>query len=159
MQFKLENFFFFTVALIVVLLDQISKFFVLKNSLILMNNVEIFENLNFVFVLNKGISFGFLSSLNISFYLGIISMVISVFIIIWIIRTSSRIEKISLSFILGGAIGNGFDRINKEYVLDFIDFHAFGFHWPAFNLADSFITVGAIIFIFRSVKLNLKQKS
>ena len=99
MQFKLENFFFFTVALIVVLLDQISKFFVLKNSLILMNNVEIFENLNFVFVLNKGISFGFLSSLNISFYLGIISMVISVFITIWITRTSSRVEKIS-SFIL-----------------------------------------------------------
>ena len=154
MKAKLESLCCFSLAFVIFLLDQISKFYVVKYQLILINNIKVLENLNLVFVLNKGISFGFLSNLNISFYLGIVSIIISIFIIIWIIRSDFKIEKLSLSFILGGALGNGFDRINYEYVADFIDFHAYGFHWPAFNVADSFITLGGIMFILHSIKVS-----
>ena len=58
------------------------------------------------------------------------------------------IEKIALSLILGGAIGNGIDRVIKEYVVDFIDISLNNFHWPAFNVADSSITVGGIVYFW-----------
>jgi signal peptidase II len=106
--------------------------------------IKIFSWLNLVYVENKGISFGMLSQFNISFFLGILSFLIS-FYIIYLLKCSVSIrEKISLSLILGGAIGNGIDRVKNSYVIDFIDISVKGYHWPAFNFADSFITVGGI---------------
>ena len=61
-------------------------------------------------------------------------------------------NSISLSFILGGAIGNYFDRIEYGYVVDFISLHALDFYWPTFNVADSFISIGAIIFLVNNFK-------
>ena len=67
-------------------------------------------------------------------------------------RLEINIGLIGLSLILSGALGTGFDRIYHQYVIDFIDFHIGDYHWPAFNLADSFISVGAILFIFSMLK-------
>ena len=98
---------------------------------------------------NRGISFGIFSSLDASFYLGILSFLISAYIIFIIKTTDEFWEIIGLSLILGGALGNGIDRVINNYVIDFFDFHLNNFHWPAFNFADSFITVGGIIFFWR----------
>ena len=97
---------------------------------------------------NKGVSFGLLSELNITFLLGIISLIVSGYIIFLMYKSQRTTELVALSMILGGALGNGVDRINNLYVIDFIDIYYKGFHWPAFNFADSFITVGALIFFY-----------
>ena len=68
-------------------------------------------------------------------------------------------NSIALSFILGGAIGNYFDRITHGYVIDFISLHAFNFYWPTFNVADSFITIGAVIFLLNNLKKKENYKT
>ena len=129
------------------LIDQISKLIVLKNIDLLSSGVNVFVGFNLVYVENKGVSFGLLSNFNIPFYLGILSLIISGYIIFLIIKTKNNSEVISLSLILSGALGNGYDRLINGYVIDFIDIYVNKFHWPAFNLADSFITIGAVIFL------------
>ena len=110
--------------------------------------MEIFSWLNLVYVENKGISFGILSKLNISFYLGLVSFLISFYIIYLLNKSKKLKEKIALSLILGGAIGNGLDRVIREYVIDFIDISLNNYHWPAFNIADSSITVGGVVYFW-----------
>ena len=129
------------------LIDQISKLIVLKNIDLLSSGVNVFVGFNLVYVENKGVSFGLLSNFNIPFYLGILSLIISGYIIFLIIKTKNNSEIISLSLILSGALGNGYDRLINGYVIDFIDIYVNKFHWPAFNFADSFITIGAVIFL------------
>jgi len=145
---------FLFIAILVVIIDQMTKYLVNENFETFSQDYKIFKNLNLVYVLNKGISFGLLSQMNISFYLGIISMVISIFIIFLIFKSKNKIELLGLSFILGGAVGNGLDRIINSYVIDFIDFHISDFHWPAFNFADFFITIGALFYIYASFKIK-----
>ena len=129
------------------LIDQISKLIVLKNIDLLSSGVNVFVGFNLVYVENKGVSFGLLSNFNIPFYLGILSLIISGYVIFLIIKTKKNSEVISLSLILSGALGNGYDRLINGYVIDFIDIYVNKFHWPAFNFADSFITIGAVIFL------------
>ena len=129
------------------LIDQVSKLIVLKNIDLLSSGVNVFVGFNLVYVENKGVSFGLLSNFNIPFYLGILSLIISGYIIFLIIKTKKNSEVISLSLILSGALGNGYDRLINGYVIDFIDIYVNKFHWPAFNFADSFITIGAVIFL------------
>ena len=114
--------------------------------------MEIFKGLNFVYVENQGISFGIFSNLNISFFLGIISFLISTYILYLIYNSNEKLEIFSLSLILGGAVGNGYERLTQEFVVDFIDIYYANFHWPAFNLADAFITIGAIFFLLSIIK-------
>ena len=156
---KKKNFLYFLLSLIIFIFDQILKKIVESNILLLMSGVELSSFLNLVYVTNKGVSFGFLASLDISFYLGIFSMLVSIFIVIWILRSERNIEMFALSMILGGALGNGFDRILNSYVIDFIDIHIGQYHWPAFNLADTAITIGAIIYIFDNFLNHKKLKN
>ena len=83
--------------------------------------VSSFDILNIVYVENKGISFGMLSEYNIPFWLGILSFAISLYVIFLIVKSESKLELTGLSLILGGAIGNGIDRLFSGYVIDFID--------------------------------------
>ena len=138
-----------TISSIAVILDQISKLVFFKYKLLLPIKISSFEGLNLVYVENKGISFGMLSDYNIPFWLGILSFIISAYVIFLIIKSESNLELIGLSMILGGAIGNGIDRLFRGYVIDFIDLYYRNFHWPAFNFADSFITVGAVLFFIK----------
>ena len=149
MRIKKDFILAFTISLLVVILDQISKLIVLKYKSLLPIKISSFDGLNLVYVENKGVSFGMLSDYNIPFLLGILSFVISIYIIFLMTKSESRLELIGLSMILGGAIGNGIDRMFSGYVIDFIDLYYRNFHWPAFNFADSFITVGAVLFFFK----------
>lgn len=138
-------------ALLIVLLDQLSKNYIFNNKELFLLGKEVFNNLDIVFVINKGISFGLLSEYDISFYLGILSFLISIVIIYWIILLEDNYDLLAFNLILGGAIGNGYDRVMNSYVIDFIDFHIFGYHWPSFNLADASITIGAIIYLLNNI--------
>ena len=145
--------------LFLVSLDQITKSWALKNIFKNENNIEINNFLNFIPVWNKGISFGLLSDLiNINFFMIIVSSTIALFFFIWFIKTQNNKLIISLTFIISGALGNIIDRFNHKAVVDFIDVHINNLHWPTFNLADSYITLGAFIYIiaiFTSQKDNI----
>ena len=149
MRIKKDFILAFTISLLVVILDQISKLIVLKYKSLLPIKISSLDGLNLVYVENKGVSFGMLSEYDIPFWLGILSFAISAYVIFLIIKSESKLELIGLSMILGGAIGNGIDRLLRGYVIDFIDLYYRNFHWPAFNFADSFITIGAVLFIIK----------
>ena len=132
-----------------VFLDQLSKKWMLNNIFDSQIIIEINKYLNFVPVWNKGISFGMLSNfMNINFFMIIVTSGILLFLIFWFVKTKSRNLSLSLSFIISGAIGNLVDRFNHKAVVDFIDIHIGNHHWPAFNFADSYITIGAFIYVF-----------
>ena len=134
---------------IFIFFDQLSKKWMLNNIFDSQTIIEINKYLNFVPVWNKGISFGMLSNfININFFMIIVTSVILLFLISWFVRTKSRNLSLSLSFIISGAIGNLIDRLNHKSVVDFIDIHIGNLHWPAFNFADSCITIGAFIYVF-----------
>ncbi len=143
-----KEFLAFLITCFSVITDQISKYLVALYKESLYPPLEIFSWFNLVYVENKGISFGIFSKFNISFYLGLVSFLISFYIIFLLKNSKKLIEKISLSLILGGAIGNGIDRVSRNYVIDFIDLSLNNFHWPAFNVADSSITIGGILYFW-----------
>ena len=138
----------FLITCLSIIADQITKYLAILYKASLYPPKEIFSWLNLVYLENKGISFGILSKFNLSFYLGLISFLISFYIIYLLNKSKKLIEKIALSLILGGAIGNGLDRVIREYVVDFIDISLNNYHWPAFNIADSSITVGGIVYFW-----------
>ena len=143
-----KEFSVFMITIFSIIADQITKYFVSIHKASLYPPLQIFSWFNLVYVENKGISFGILSKLNISFYLGLVSFFISFYIIYLLKKSKKTIEKIALSLILGGALGNGIDRVFREYVIDFIDISFNYLHWPAFNIADSSITVGGILYFW-----------
>ena len=120
------------------------------------SGLKIFEGFNIVYVENKGVSFGIFAEYIITFFLGVLSILISAYIVFLILKSKDSTERQSLALILGGALGNGFDRIIYGYVVDFIDIYYHDYHWPAFNFADTFITLGALVFVF-SIILNKKN--
>lgn len=137
------------IALIVVLLDQATKI-AMSQWLIYGQSEAVTSYFNLVMVYNKGAAFSFLSNQpgwQRYFFTGV-SVIASLFIL-WMLRRNptQRLFCGSLALILGGAIGNLIDRIAYGHVIDFLDFHAGGWHWPAFNVADSAITLGAILFV------------
>ncbi len=154
----LRKFLFFLLSILLFFVDQLSKYFVVLNSELLIYGVKITSFIDLVYVINKGISFGLLADLDISFYLGIFSMFASIFIFVWMLKTKIIYETLALSMILGGALGNGFDRVKDSYVVDFIDVHISNYHWPAFNFADLFISLGAIVFISSNFFFNKEPK-
>ena len=115
--------------------------------------------LNIRLIWNEGIAFG-LFSFNEEFFYNILTFLIgSVIIIIFImIKKSEGFKKYSLSMVLGGALGNFYDRIFFKAVPDFIDFHIGNFHWFIFNVSDIFITIGVILMIVLELISNKKEK-
>ena len=147
MLMKKIQFKYFLIVFLIISVDQITKFIAKENIDQLSNAISVFPFLNLVYVTNRGISFGLLSNYDISLYLGILSFLISIFIFLWIVKSKNKIEKLGLCLILSGALGNGLDRVLRSYVIDFIDIFYKNYHWPAFNIADSSITIGALLFI------------
>ena len=155
-KYSMSKKYIFCIVIFILLLDQVSKRIVVENIEIFANNLEISKYFNLVYVENRGVSFGIFSEHDKSFYFGILSMLVSAYIIYLLVKSNDLIESLGLSLILGGAIGNGVDRLYYGYVVDFIDLHLNNFHWPAFNFADTFITFGAMVFVF-SIILNKKN--
>lgn len=145
-----ENFYFLVTILFTFGLDRYSKSQIIKN---FSDNVYYINDfINFDLIWNTGIGFGLLSSNSILFYnliSGLIAFVI-IFLIIFAMR-SDKFDKIIFSIIIGGAIGNFYDRITLNAVPDFIDLHYLEFHWFTFNFADIFVTIGIIAYILRDL--------
>ena len=137
-------------AAIVLVLDQITKFIVTR-TFALHESVEVTPFLNLVLVYNRGAAFSLLSDAG-GWQRGLfIAIAISASVwIAWLLRKhgEDRLFCLALSLILGGALGNVIDRLHAGAVVDFVDLHAFGVHWPAFNVADSGITCGAVLLIW-----------
>jgi len=105
---------------------------------------------NLVLVFNRGAAFSFLSQASgwqREFLVGLALLAVAVIVVLLWRNPRIGLFSAGLALILGGALGNLWDRIALGHVVDFLDFHAFGYHWPAFNLADSAITVGAALLI------------
>ena len=140
----------FALLIICFALDRLTKIYIL-DILIDSGNVDIYINkyLNFYLVWNTGIGFGLFSSENILFYnLFTLIIVIINLVILYFAFIETKIKSFFLMIILGGSLGNLFDRVYYRAVPDFIDLNYAGYHWFVFNLADIFITIGIIFLIF-----------
>jgi len=141
------------IVLAIFLMDRLSKIYILKIAE-LETKVEIYITpyLNFYLIWNKGIAFGLFSFEKLIIY-QLISLVIFTIciVLIFMIVKSEGLKKYALISILGGAIGNLFDRMYYTAVPDFIDLHFNGFHWFIFNLADIFITIGVMCLILDEI--------
>ena len=161
LKINFKKFFLYSgIVIFVFILDRISKIYIL-NLLETNNQVDIyiFSFLKLYLIWNKGIAFGLFSFEQNSFYnfITILIIIINLVIIIMIIK-SKDIKAYLLIFILGGSLGNLFDRIYYSAVPDFIDFHINDFHWFIFNVADVFISVGVICLIIAEFIFNKTSK-
>tara|TARA_B100001093_G_C26550473_1_gene894255 strand:+ start:282 stop:782 length:501 start_codon:yes stop_codon:yes gene_type:complete len=147
--FKKQNILFALIILIIFFIDRISKINVINNFSENSYFINSFTNLDLIW--NVGIGFGFLSTDSNLIY-GLITLFIALVILmlIYMLILSNNLDKLIYSMIIGGAIGNFYDRLMFKAVPDFIDLHYNNFHWFTFNVADIFITVGIMIFILRS---------
>ncbi|HEY8386821.1 MAG TPA: signal peptidase II [Porticoccaceae bacterium] len=141
-------------ALVVLVLDQLSKA-VASASLEYASPVVVTSFFNWTLLHNTGAAFSFLSNAGgwqRGFFI-LISVAISLVIIVWMARlpASARRQLVAMALVLGGALGNLWDRILHGFVVDFIQLHYGGYYWPAFNIADSAICVGAAILIIDSL--------
>ena len=141
----------------VLVLDQVTKVIV-DNTMALYQSIEVIPNFaHLTYLRNTGAAFGFLagsrSSLRIAFF-GIISAV-AIGCIVYLLRSLHPRQKtllVSLSLILGGAVGNLIDRLRLGEVIDFVDLHWYHFHWPAFNVADSAISIGVVLLFVQMLR-------
>ncbi len=131
------------IVLSVVALDQITKNFII-NYLSFSDSVEVFPFLHIINIRNTGAAFGSFKGLGSGFFI-VVSLVAILFVIN--LLRKRMYNFFGLSLVLGGAIGNLIDRIRYGKVVDFVDFNIGSFHWPAFNVADSALTVGIIIIL------------
>ena len=141
-------------AAVIAALDQLSKFAVAR-ILTAGVNIEVAPFFNLVLVRNRGAAFSFLSSA--SGWQRELFIAIALIASAWIVYLLRRYSRqtlfcFALSLILGGAIGNVIDRVLFGAVIDFLDFHVAGYHWPAFNVADSAITCGAALLVWESLR-------
>ncbi len=149
----------FFIVIVIFGLDRITKLYVLNladtDQFV---NIYINQFLNFHLIWNTGVGFGLFSS-DTNFYYNLITsliILINVIILIMIFK-SANYKFFLLLIILGGSLGNLFDRIYYKAVPDFVDLHYNDFHWYIFNVADIFITVGVICLIFAELFLNKKE--
>lgn len=143
-------------ALIVMVADQGSKAWILA-SLGHMERQFVTSFFNLVLVFNPGASFSFLASAGgwQKWFFIALALGISV----WLLKllrqhAQERLLPTALSLILGGAIGNVIDRLRFDAVVDFLDFHLAGYHWPAFNVADSAISVGVVLMLLHQFRFS-----
>ncbi|OUR64182.1 signal peptidase II [Methylophaga sp. 42_25_T18] len=142
---------------LVLVLDQASKWF-MSSWLSLYETVAVVPFFNLTMAHNTGAAFSFLAQAGgwQRWFFAVIAFVVSAVLFVWLKRlnSSARLEAISISLILGGAVGNLIDRVLLGYVVDFLDFYNYygSYHFPAFNIADSAICVGAALLIIDSFR-------
>ena len=161
LKINFKKFFLYSVIVILIfILDRFSKVYILNlaetNNLV---DIYVAPFLNLYLIWNKGIAFGLFSFEQNSVYnfITILIIIINLVILIMIIK-SNDIKTYFLMFILGGSLGNLFDRIYYSAVPDFIDFHINNFHWFIFNVADLFISAGVICLIIAEFIFNKTSK-
>jgi signal peptidase II len=135
------------IVLLVIATDQITKY-IINYYIRIYDSVRIFPFLHIVNVRNTGAAFGMFKGIDSNFFI-FISIIAIVFVIIMLKKKTYN--SFGLSLLLGGAIGNLIDRLIYGYVIDFIDISFGRFHWPAFNVADSSLTIGIAIILITSI--------
>lgn len=150
----------YLISLAVILLDQLSKIFILD----IMTPPQTYEILpfaNIILAYNKGVSFSMMSNGSPygPYILAIVAMLICVGLVWWMMKEKDKWTRIGIALIIGGALGNVIDRFLYGAVVDFVDLHAFGYHWPAFNVADSAICIGAFLILLRAFRLSQEKKN
>ena len=152
---------FLWITLAVVIADQVTKYFALKH--LMRSEIAIAPFLNFALAFNTGAAFSFLSDAggwqNL-FFVGV-AAVVSVVILFMIRRLGANDLQVAvaLMLVLGGAVGNVIDRVRYGYVVDFIDVYYQSWHWPTFNIADSAITIGAILLIMDALGITIRRRT
>ncbi len=141
-------------AILVFAADQASKLWVLSAAGSL--PAEVLPFFNIVLVWNRGVSFGMFGAAGPLLLAGLAGAVTLV-LVVWMLRSSRRFEALALGAVAGGAAGNILDRLTRGAVVDFLDFHTGGWHWYAFNIADSAITVGIVMLLFDAVFMRRRK--
>ncbi|GAB3685984.1 signal peptidase II [Salinisphaera aquimarina] len=143
--FQLQNAHWLWLSAIVIGADQVTKQLVVNN-LELFDRIHLFDWLNLSRMHNTGAAFSIFAGATPWFFVAL-SVVVSIGILVWMRRHphGERLVAASFALILGGALGNAIDRATRGFVIDFVDFHISGWHYPAFNIADSAIVLGAIL--------------
>ena len=136
-------------------IDRISKIYIIQTIQLEGSDIFLYDFLNLTLNWNRGIAFGLLSS-NANLFYHIVSALILLIIVylIYLMVTSDNFGKIIISFIVGGAIGNVYDRFTYFAVPDFIDFHVENMHWFTFNFADIFISLGIFAMVIKEFVLK-----
>ena len=147
-------------ALGVLIADQMTKWWA-QMSLPMAQPIKVTDFLNWFLIYNPGAAFSFLSQAGgwQRWFFTVIGIVAAI-VIIWLLQknTHDRPFCLALSLILGGAIGNVIDRLLYGAVVDFIDVHYDGWHWPAFNIADSAISIGATLIVINEIRRAIKDR-
>ena len=151
--FRIPRLFYSLFVFFILAVDQLTKAVVTQKISLYGSNEIIPDFFNITYIQNRGAIFGFFSqsgSQLVYILLTLTSLAALALVVYYFFKTppDEKLMKISLSFILGGALGNLADRIFRGYVVDFMDFYVKKWHWPSFNVADSCITIGAILLIF-----------
>ena len=147
--------------LILIFLDQVTKWWIINYIMQPIKILPITPFFNIVLTWNSGISFGIFSNQG-SFSVIILSTLATLivfFLAVWLMKAENKRLIIGLICIIGGAIGNIIDRVYHGAVIDFLDFHIKSYHWPAFNLADSCIFIGATLIILDSLFPDKKEEA
>jgi signal peptidase II len=140
-------------AVLALIVDQVTKWWVINEMMNPPRVIPVTPFFNLVMGWNRGISFGLMnreSAFN-AWVLPLVAVVIVVILSVWLWRNERTIVAIAIGLVIGGALGNVVDRLRYGAVADFLDFHAAGIHWPAFNVADTSITVGAAMLVLESL--------
>lgn len=151
---------FLWISAIIFVLDQWSKYAIVEG-MSLYESIQITGFFNLTYVHNYGAAFSFLYDAGgwQVYFLSSVALIVSALILWWLRQATKEqfLLPVAFAFILGGALGNVFDRIMHGYVIDFLDFYYASYHWPAFNVADSAIFIGAgllIIDMFKNKEAN-----
>ena len=141
-------------AAFVLILDQISKWVVLNHLMVPPQKLVVTSFFNIVLTWNRGVSFGLFSNASVygPWLLAAIAFGFIAVIIFWVWQAETKIMALAFGSVLGGAIGNLLDRLRFGAVTDFLDFHAFGYHWYVFNIADAAIVIGVALILFQYLK-------
>jgi signal peptidase II len=150
------------VSALVIVLDQLTKLWA-GASLNYAEPVAILPSFNVTLLHNTGAAFSFLSQAGgwQRWFFAVIAVVISAVLLVWLkrLKPEQRWLAVALTLVLGGALGNVWDRITLGYVIDFIDVYYQSWHWPAFNIADSAIFVGAVMLIIDSFRSDRQKEA
>lgn len=144
----------FLAASLVLLADQLTKWWMLVEVMKPPRVMPLAPFLNIVLVMNPGVSFGMFGSAPqwVGWALVVFALAIAAALSIWLRSVTERLLAAGLGLVVGGAVGNVVDRVRFGAVVDFLDLHWGDFHWPAFNVADSAITMGVVLLILDALK-------
>lgn len=149
------NLYYLLISALIIMLHQFAQTVVFDFITLHGGQFKVLPFFNLVEVWNSGISFGMFKNMAYGqWILSVVSFAITSFMLGWLWKAKTLSTAIALSLVIGGAVGNIIDRIRFGAVADYLDFHALGYHWPAFNITDMAICIGVFLLIIDSLFLQ-----